>query len=140
MARGTSRRGLRASSPSVAAASKPAKDRKPKTTPRNSAEVSVPAGTVNTDRSNVRPPGAVPPSSRTSTTTVTSRMSSTVTPSTTSSNRVPRRAGDTASRSTPTSATASSGNGAQSGASGQIPTWVRKAAPKIPAAAEVTTP
>ena len=47
MARGMARRGSAASSPSVAAASKPAKDRKPNTMPRNSVLVPTPGGTVN---------------------------------------------------------------------------------------------
>src|SRR5215210_6915306 len=60
IARGMSRRGSCASSPSVAAASNPAKERDPKTTPRNTADAPVPLGTENTEKSRVLPLGAVP--------------------------------------------------------------------------------
>ena len=93
-----SRRGCRASSPSVAAASKPANDRKPNTTPRKSAEVPVPSGTVNGVSVSSRPPGAFPIARRTRMTAVTTRISATVTPSTVSSTRVPCRTGETVSR------------------------------------------
>src|SRR3954469_15911097 len=88
-----SRRGCRASSPRVAAASNPAKERNPKTTPRNSAEVSVPGGTLNTDQVKVWPPGAVPASRRTSTIALITRISATVAPSTDSSTLVPPAGG-----------------------------------------------
>src|SRR3712207_5650252 len=104
IARGMSRRGSRASSPSVAAASNPAKDRKPKTTPRNTADSSVPGATVKT--SPVKPTsgdgasaGTLPDSSRTSTIALITRISATVTPSTVSSTDVPRRAGTIVSAS-----------------------------------------
>ena len=85
-----SRVGWVASSPRVAAASNPAKDRKPKTTARNSGEKLVPGGTVNTDSVKWWLFGAVPDSSRTSTMAVTIRISATVAPSTDSSTLVPR--------------------------------------------------
>jgi hypothetical protein len=97
IARGMSRRGSRASSPSVAAASNPAKERNPNTTPRKSADGSVPLGTENGLRVRPRPPGALPAASRTTTTSATSRMSSTVPASMTSRVRVPRRTGATVS-------------------------------------------
>src|SRR3954449_5834251 len=86
-------RGCRASSPSVAAASKPAKERKPKTTPRKTADHPVPSGTVKTDRVNSCPSGAVPASSRTSTIALITRISATVAPSTDSSTLVPPAGG-----------------------------------------------
>jgi len=90
-----SRRGCLASSPSVAAASNPANDRKPNTTPRNSALVSVPGWTANGVNVTPLPPGALPPASLARMITETTRMSRTVSPSTVSRNRVPRRTGDT---------------------------------------------
>ena len=89
IARGTSLRGFLVSSPRVAAPSKPANDKNPKTTPRKMLETSDPPGIVNTLRSNACPAGAEPETSLTKITTATIRMSSTVTPSTTSINRVP---------------------------------------------------
>ena len=134
-----SRVGRLASSPRVAAASNPANDRKPNTTPRNRSEELVPGATVNTLKVKVCPPGAFPASSRTSTTAVTTRISATVVPSTDSSTPAPRLAGMIASSSASTSATASSTNGAQVGGFCQMPTSCRNAVPKMPAAAEVTT-
>ena len=90
MARGMSRVGRLASSPRVAAASNPAKDKKPNTTPRNRSEEWVPGATENTLQVKCSCPGAFPASSRTSTTTVTTRISATVVPSTLSSTCVPR--------------------------------------------------
>src|SRR5829696_8339548 len=89
IARGMSRRGSCASSPSVAAASNPAKERNPNTTPRNSADVPVPPGTENTEKSKVLPFGAVPVASRIRITTLTMRMSATVVPSIIMSTLVP---------------------------------------------------
>ncbi len=134
-----SRVGRLASSPRVAAASNPANDRKPNTTPRNSAEKLVPGVTWNTLQVKCSWPGAFPASSRTSTTAVTMRISATVVPSTVSSTLVPRLAGMTASSSTSASATESRTNGAQVGGCGQIPTACRNAVPKMPAALAVTT-
>src|SRR5215212_5012078 len=91
IARGMSRRGSCASSPSVAAASNPAKERNPNTTPRNSADVPVPPGTENTEKSKVLPFGAVPVASRIRIMTLTMRMSATVVPSITRSTLVPPR-------------------------------------------------
>ena len=101
-----SRRGSRASSPSVAAASKPAKERNPNTTPRNTAEVPVPAGTENTEKSRVLPFGAVPVASLIRMTTLTMRMSPTVVPSMTRSTLVPSRMFEAASAHTPARAIA----------------------------------
>ena len=70
---------------------------------------------------------------------MTSRITAIVAPSTASSVLVPRRAGATDSSQAPTSATAVSTNGPQDGGFGQIPTWVRKAVPSVPAAELVTT-
>ena len=92
-----SRVGRWASSPRVAAASNPANDRKPNTTPRNTSLTGVPDGTENTLSVKVCPPGAFPASSRTSTTAVTTRISATVVPSTLSSTLAPRLAGMIAS-------------------------------------------
>src|SRR6516162_4063224 len=114
--------GRLASSPRVAAASNPANDKNPNTTPRNSAEKLVPGVTWNTLQVKCLLPGAVPASSLTSTTAVTTRMSATVVPSTDSSTCAPRLAGMTANSRASTSATARSTNGAQVGGCGQIPT------------------
>src|SRR5581483_2226609 len=140
MARGIERRGSRASSPRVAAASNPANDRNPNTTPRKTADASVPGATLNTDRSTVCPPGAIPPASLTSTITDTTRISVTVRPSIVSSARVPPRTGATASASTPSSAIAATANPAHGGWFGHTPRLSSAAAPKMPAAVEVTTP
>lgn len=135
-----SRFGSRVSSPRVAAASKPAKDRKPKTTPRNTADSSVPGATVNTLRSKVCPSGAEPDTSRTRMIAEMTRISATVTPSTVSSTLVPRRTGATVSSSARSSATAIRTNPAQSGGFGQTPISSRNAVPKMPNAEAVTTP
>src|SRR5919202_6908490 len=140
IARGMSRRGSCASSPRVAAASKPAKERNPKTTPRNTAERPVPAGTVNTEKSTVLPLGAVPVARLNKMITLTIRVSATVVPSLTRSTLVPPRIFEEASAHTPARATAPTTNGAQPGWSVQIPKASRKSAPKMPAAVEVTTP
>src|SRR6202012_5826996 len=99
----------------------------------------IPGATENTLQVKCSCPGALPASSRTSTTTVTTRISATVVPSTLSSTCVPRRAGMIASTSATSRATASSTNGAQVGGFGQMPTSCRNEVPKMPAAAEVTT-
>src|SRR5207248_9756318 len=140
IARGMSLVGRAASSPSVDAASKPAKDRNPNTTPRNTAEVLVPGGTVNTLSVKCWPAGACPDTSRTSTTAVTSRINATVAPSTVSSTFVPRRAGVTVSSQASTSATAVRMNGAQVGGFGHTPTDCRNLVPKMPTTEDVVTP
>src|SRR5829696_9143582 len=89
IARGMSRRGSCASSPSVAAASNPAKERNPNTTPRNRADAPVPPDTATTEKSRVLPFGAVPVASRIRIMTLTMSMSATVVPSMTSSTLVP---------------------------------------------------
>src|SRR5919112_4570084 len=134
IARGMSRRGSRASSPSVAAASNPAKDRNPNTTPRKTADVPVPAGIVNTEKSRVLPFGAVPVASRIRITTLTISMSATVVASMTRSTLVPPRIFEAASAHTPARATAPTRNGAHPGWSVQIPRALRNSAPKMPAA------
>ncbi len=58
IARGMSRWGCSASSPSVAPPSNPAKERKPNTAPTKRDDTEAPAGRVNTDQSSVSPPGA----------------------------------------------------------------------------------
>src|SRR5215213_4244088 len=97
IARGMSRLGSCASSPRVAAASNPAKERKPKTTPRNTADRPVPLGTVTTEKSTVLPLGAVPVISLNKMITLTMRMSATVVPSMTRRTRVPPRIFEAAS-------------------------------------------
>src|ERR671917_2959 len=104
IARGISRRGSFVSSPSVAAASNPAKDRNPNTTPRNTAEAPVPGGIENTEKSSVLPFGAVPVASLIRMTTLTMRMSATVVPSMTRSTRVPSLMLEAASAHTPAKA------------------------------------
>src|SRR5215212_4465226 len=140
IARGMSRRGSCASSPRVAAASKPAKERKPKTTPRNTAERPVPPGTVNTEKSRVLPLGAVPVASLTRMTTLTIRIRATVVASMTKRTLVPSRMLEAASAHTPANAIAPTTNGAQPGWFVQMPRLSRKSAPKIPDAVAVTTP
>src|SRR3954468_15668375 len=140
IARGMSRRGSCASSPRVAAASNPAKERNPNTTPRNTAEAPVPWDTVKTEKSTVLPFGAVPVASLTRMTTLTIRNRATVVPSMTSRTLVPSRMLEAASAHTPASAIAPTTNGAQPGWSVQIPRLSRKSAPKIPDAVAVTTP
>ncbi len=140
IARGMSRFGLSDSSPRVDAASKPAKDRKPKTTPRNSADGAVPGGTEKTDMVNRCPAGALPISSRTSTTAVMVRISATVAPSTVSSTLVPRRTEAMVSQQASSRTTAVRMNGASVGGCGQAPTRCRKEIPKMPTTEEVVTP
>src|SRR5829696_4917228 len=120
IARGMSRRGSCASSPKVAAASNPAKERKPNTTPRNTAERPVPPGTVNTEKSRVLPLGTVPVASLTRMTTLTIRIRATVVASMTTSTLVPSRMLEAASAHTPAKATAPTAYGAQPGWSVQI--------------------
>jgi hypothetical protein len=134
-----SRRGLRASSPRVAAASNPANDSSPKTMPRNSAETSVPGSTENTTRVKVAPLGAVPRNRWMRTTTAMTMMSATVAPSTLRSTAVARRAGTTASVSARTRAIPPTRNPAQSGWFVQMPSASRNADPKMPAAEDVTS-
>src|SRR5215212_4478601 len=140
IARGMTRRGSRASSPSVAAASNPAKERNPKTTPRKTAEAPVPWGTVKTEKSRVFPFGAVPVASLTKIMTLTIRITATVVASMTSSTLVPSRMFEAASAHTPAKASAPTAYGAHSGWSVQMPRLSRKSAPKIPDAVAVTTP
>src|SRR5919112_837999 len=140
IARGMSRRGSCASSPRVAAASNPAKDRNPNTTPRNTAERPVPPGTENAEKSRVLPFGAVPVASLTRMTTLTIRIRATVVASMISSTLVPSRMFEAASAHTPAKATALTAYGAHPGWSVQMPRLSRKSAPKIPDAVAVTTP
>src|ERR1700761_5865659 len=132
IARGMSLDGLCASSPSVADASKPAKDRKPNTTPRNSADTDVPGARLNTDQVNVDPPGAEWLSSLTNTTTVTTRIRVTVQASTTSSVFVPPLAGTMASTKASSRAAATKISGAQAGGLLQAPIDCSSPVPKIP--------
>src|SRR5215210_6710879 len=138
IARGMSRRGSCASSPSVAAASKPAKERNPNTTPRNTADVPVPAGTENTEKSRVLPFGAVPVASLIRMMTLTMRMSATVVPSMPRSTRVPSRMFAAASAHTPARAMAPTRNGAQLGWFFQMQRRSRQCAWKMPVALAVT--
>ena len=133
-----SRRGFRASSPSVAAASNPANDSSPNTMPRNSVDTSVPGSGENTLRVKVAEFGAFPARSRTSTTTAMTRMSATVAPSTLSRTAPARRAGTMAKVSARTSAMPPMRKPAQSDWFVQIPRASRNADPKMPAADEVT--
>src|SRR5215203_4597625 len=111
IARGMSRLGSCASSPRVAAASNPAKERKPKTTPRNTAESPLLLGTATTEKSMVLPLGAVPVISLNKMITLTMRMSATVVPSMTKRTRVPPRMFEAASAHTPASEIAPTTNG-----------------------------
>jgi hypothetical protein len=138
MARGMSRRGFRASSPRVAAASNPANESSPKTIPRKSVETSVPGSGENRTRVNVAPFGALPASSCTSTTTAMTRISATVAPSTLRSTPPARRAGTTARVSANSSSIPRTRNPAQSGWLVQIPSASRNAEPKMPAADEIS--
>ena len=131
--------GLCVSSPSVDDASNPANDRKPNTTPRNSPDGPIPGCGLNTLQVKCEPPGASPFSSRTNTTTVTMRISVTVHTSTTSSTLVPPRAGSAASTSASASAMPTTSIGAQAGWFFQMPRESSSPAPKMPAAAAVTT-
>src|SRR5215211_7831287 len=140
IARGMSRLGSCASSPRVAAASNPAKDRNPNTTPRNTAERPVPPGTENAEKSRVLPFGAVPVASLTRMTTLTIRIRATVVASMATSTLVPSRMLEAASAHTPAKATAPTAYGAHPGWSVQMPRLSRKSAPKIPDAVVVTTP
>src|ERR1700722_15373732 len=139
MARGMSLLGLRASSPSVADASKPANDKNPNTTPRNRADVDAPGSGLNTDQVNVDPPGAEGDSSLASPTTGTIRISVTVHTSTISSTLVPPRAGSAASISASTSATPTDRIGAQDGWFFQAPSESSSWAANMPAAPAVVT-
>ena len=134
-----SRRGLRASSPRVADASNPANDRNANTTPRKTAEVSLPGSIEKTLRSKVWPPGAVPPISRTATTIVTITMSATVVASAISRKRVPPFAGCVARNQTSASTIAPIGNPSHSGACFQTEFWM-SVVRKIPDAMLVTAP
>jgi hypothetical protein len=134
-----SRRGSCASSPSVAAASNPAKERNPNTTPRKTADVPMPPGIENTEKSRVLPFGAVPVASLIRMTTLTMRMSATVVASMTRSTLVPSRMFATASAHTPARAIAPTRYGAHSGWFVQMPRASRNSAPKMPVAVAVTT-
>ena len=138
MARGMSRRGLRASSPSVAAASNPANDNSPKTMPRNSVDTSVPGSGENTLRVKVAPFGAFPLTIRSRTTTAMTRMRATVAPSTLSRTAPARRAGTIARVRARSRAMPPMRKPAQSGWSVQMPRASRNADPKMPAAEDVT--
>ena len=140
MARGMSRRGSWASSPSVAAASKPANDNRPKTMPRNNVEVSVPGSILKTSRVSDASPGAEPAAILMNANRAITRMSSTVTPSMTSSAVVARRAGTMASQRTSSSARPPTTNPAQLGWSVQMSVSSRNCAPKTPVALAVTRP
>ena len=140
IARGMSRRGFFASSPSVAAASNPANDRNPNTTPRNRMEGDTPDGTVNMFNVKLVLVGAVPAITLISTTAQTIRISATVVPSTYSRNRVAWRMGRSARPSTPSKRIPPTRNPAQSGWLFHTPMSSRNAAPKMPAAIDVTTP
>src|SRR5215218_3204464 len=140
IARGMSRRGSCASSPRVAAASNPAKERNPNTTPRNTAEAPVPWGTVKIEKSKVFPFGAVPVASLTRMTTLTIRIRATVVASITSRTVVPAVLFHAASAHTPANAIPPTTNGAHPGWFVQMPRLSRKSAPKIPDAVAVTTP
>ena len=134
-----SRLGCLVSSPRVAAASNPAKDRKPNTTPRNTVVSGVPDGSLKTDQSSPRPCGALWPASLANTMTMTMTISATVMPSAASSTRVPPRAGVIASHQTSSSPTAPSRNPDQVGGLFQIPSASRKFEANRPPAIEVTT-
>src|SRR5579875_1308772 len=133
-------RGRLASSPRVAAASKPANDRNPNTTPRNSVEVPVPLGMLNTDQSTPSPPGAVWETSLYITVAVTARINSTVTASTTSTTRVPWRTGVVASHHTSRSPMDPSRNPDHVGGLLHTPIVFRRLARNRPPAIDVTTP
>ena len=134
-----SRLGRRVSSPSVDAASNPAKDRKPNTTPRKIVDSGTPDGRLNTAQSTPSPPGALCPASLANTITITMTISSTVMPSAARSIRVPPRAGVMASHQTSTIPMAPSRNPDQAGGLFQTPIASRKLAANRPPAIEVTT-
>jgi hypothetical protein len=133
------RRGSRVSSLSVAAASNPAKDRKPKMAPFQISPRSIPAGATNTSRVNVWPPGAVPPMTLTRTTSAMARISASVIPSADSRTRVTGRVGRVATHQPATRMTGAITNGAHRGGWFQTPMASRNAVPKIPAVVPVTT-
>ena len=135
-----SRLGWWASSPRVAAASKPAKDSRPKMMPRKRVEASVPGSTLKTSSVSSAPPGAVPAAIWTNATSAMTRISSTVMPSMASSVLVARRAGTIASHSTRTRASPPTTNPAQLGWSVQMSVSSRNCAPKTPVALAVTRP
>ncbi len=139
IARGMSFVGLRASSPRVADASKPANDRKPNTTPRNSAETPVPCWRLKTLHVKWLPPGAVCPRSLANTVTVTTRIRATVHTSTMSSTLVPPLAGSAATISASARNTPTKSTGDQVGWLVQMPRVFSSPVPKIPAAAAVVT-
>src|ERR1700716_1297107 len=78
MAIGMARLGLVVSSPREAAASKPANDKKPNTMPKNRVLVDIPGGTVNMSRVKRCPPGALPATTRITTTTAMTTMTAVV--------------------------------------------------------------
>ena len=108
--------------------------------PRNSEEESVPGATLKTSRVTVAPPGAVPASMRTSTTTAITTMSTTVMPSTLSRMDAARFAGTIVSSSAMASAIPPMRKPDQAGGLFHTPMASRKAAPKMPEAEAVTRP
>ena len=97
IARGISRRGLSVSSPSAAAPSNPANDRKPNTAALATAESEVPLGSLNASSVIDWPCGADPPISLTTITTIRITISVTEMPSMPSSERVATRMSPNAS-------------------------------------------
>src|ERR1019366_7990454 len=126
MARGMSRLGCLVSSPRVDAASKPAKDRKPKTTPRKTVDSGVPEGRLNTDQATPSPCGALWPASLPNTIAITMTIKATVMASAASSSRVPPRAGVMAIHQTSSIPIAPSRNPDQVGGFFQTPSALRK--------------
>ena len=91
IARGMLRRGLSVSSPSAAAPSKPANDRKPNTAAVAITSSDVPPGTENTSPLKPWSRGAEPAASLTKMTTISSTISATEIASMPSSERVATR-------------------------------------------------
>ena len=138
IARGIARRGSRVSSPRVAAASKPANDRKPKTEPLNTSPRPVPLGGLNTSRVKLWLPGVSPLMSLMRTIVATTTISETVRPSAVSNTRAALRAGQVPSRNAPARATRPMMKPAPFPGLFQMPIRSRKSAPKMPAAMLVT--
>src|SRR5919206_4569168 len=126
------RRGLSVSSPSDAAPSKPAKDRKPNTAAVATVSTEVPPGTEKT--SAVKPwlPGSVPVASFTKITTTRKTISATEMPSRPSSDRVATRMSPYASQAMRAPATSAM---TSHSAPFQIPEPVKKATPNRPTSA-----
>ena len=139
IARGIARRGSRVSSPRVAAASKPANERKPKTAPLNTSPMPLPLGGLNTSRVKLWLPGVLPLMTLIRTIDRDDDDQETVTPSAESRSRVALRAGNVREHER-------AGEGdeadhearAQAGGLFQTPIRSRKSAPKMPAAMLVT--